>query len=248
MIFLAENDKLANQSAINAVINRLEHAKNFGVIHGEGREIENLVKPGKVTVIDTSLFSGRSGGWSLRELLVGLLAERIFHKRMKERKLEEVAELMGESRKSNFPLIWMMIDEAHQFIPSKGSTAASDILIDWVRQGRQPGLSLVLATQRPGRLHSDVLTQCDILLSHRLTAAQDIREIDEKISQTYVTGDDKKSGKTFKLLSDYIKSLPKGSGKAVVLDDQTETVQRIIVRPRQGRHGGETAKLIRKEE
>lgn len=238
MIDIAMKQGKANFSAVNAVINRLEHIKSMGVFHRRGQNIEDIVKPGQVTIIDTSLFSGQARGWTMREVLVGLLARTIFRKRMEARKKEEAAELLKLDKSTEFPLVWMMIDEAHQFVPSQRTTAATDVLIDWVRQGRQPGLSLVLATQRPGRLHSDVLSQCDILISHRLTAAQDIREIDEKISQTYVT-----EGR-FKVLSDYINSLPKNPGYAVILDDLTETVQRIAVRPRQGKHGGGTAKLI----
>lgn len=238
MIEDARKSEKANFSAVNAVINRLEHISSFGIFHRRGKNIEDIVKPGQVTIIDTSLFSGQTGGWTIRELLVGLIAQKIFRKRMVARKREEAAELLKLRKTTEFPLVWMMIDEAHQFIPSRGVTASSEILVDWVRQGRQPGLSLVLATQRPGRLHSDVLSQCDILISHRLTSAQDIREIDEKISQTYVTRGE------FGALSDYIKSLPKTPGNAVVLDDLTETVQRVTIRPRQSKHGGETAKLI----
>ena len=33
------------------------------------------------------------------------------------------------------PLVYMMIDEAHLFLPAKGKTIATDALIDWMDSG-----------------------------------------------------------------------------------------------------------------
>ena len=52
--------------------------------------------------------------------------------------------------KKEVPLIWLFIDEAHEFLVKEGKTAASDALIQILREGRQPGISLVMATQQPG--------------------------------------------------------------------------------------------------
>jgi len=32
---------------------------------------------------------------------------------------------------------------------------------------------LILATQQPGKIHTDVMTQSDVVLSHRITARMD---------------------------------------------------------------------------
>lgn len=45
----------------------------------------------------------------------------------------------------------MLLDEAHEFLPDTGKTAATDALVTILREGRQPGVSLILATQQPGK-------------------------------------------------------------------------------------------------
>ncbi|WP_292391463.1 hypothetical protein [Methanosarcina sp. UBA5] len=79
------------------------------------------------------------------------------------------------THEEEFPMIWLFIDETHIFIPAKTEGLASKVIINhYLRQGRQPGLSLVLATQRPASLHPDVVSQSDLLICHRLKANDDI--------------------------------------------------------------------------
>ena len=70
------------------------------------------------------------------------------------------------------PLVWLAIDEAHELLPREGKTAATDALITILREGRQPGISLILASQQPGKIHTDVMTQADTVIAHRLTTLQ----------------------------------------------------------------------------
>ena len=94
---------------------------------------------------------------------------------------------MGESSDETImPMVWLFIDEAHMFLPREGTTPATDVLVnEWLRRGRHPGLSLVFATQRPAALHSDVISQSDIIICHRLTAQDDITAL-EAIRPTYM--------------------------------------------------------------
>ena len=71
------------------------------------------------------------------------------------------------------PICWIMVDEAHEFLPNVGKTASSDALITLLREGRQPGIAMVMATQQPGKIHTDAMTQSDVILAHRLTAKID---------------------------------------------------------------------------
>ena len=71
---------------------------------------------------------------------------------------KEVEEKMEE------PLVWLALDEAHELLPKEGKTAATDALITILREGRQPGISLILASQQPGKIHTDVMTQSDIVI------------------------------------------------------------------------------------
>jgi hypothetical protein len=128
----------------------------------------------------------------------------------------------------------MMMDEAHQFVPSDGLTAATEPILTLVKEGREPGISLLLITQIPNKLHPDVLAQSDLVLSHRLTSESDIRAL-RSIMQSYARDD----------IETYINELPRTKGAAVVLDDNSERIFPIQVRPRLSWHAGGSPKAIK---
>ncbi len=90
------------------------------------------------------------------------------------KELEEIY-ISKELGTREFPLIWIAIDEAHEALPNDSITPATEPLIQIIREGRQPGITLVLATQQPGKMHTDVITQSDIVISHRVTAERDLK-------------------------------------------------------------------------
>jgi DNA segregation ATPase FtsK/SpoIIIE-like protein len=134
------------------------------------------------------------------------------------------------------PLVWLFIDEAHEFLPKRGKTAATDTLIQILREGRQPGISLVMATQQPGAIHQDVMTQSDIIIAHRVTAKPDVEALNI-IMQTYLLED----------IKAYMNNLPDLKGSAIVLDDNSERINPMRVRARFTWHGGEAPTAIRVE-
>jgi hypothetical protein len=207
-----ENEKLALE-------NRFEAAKIWGIF-GESK-MPAILDPGKITIIDVSLTPQ-----NVRSLLVALVSKKIFTERTKARRREELAETEGTFIKK-VPLCWIMIDEAHNFIPNEGRVASTGIIERLVREGRQPGISLVLATQRPEKLDQDALAQCDIIISHRLTSKADIDSL-RSIMQTYMLYD----------IAKYINELPKLKGVCLILDDNSERIYTARVRPRQSWHAG----------
>ena len=123
----------------------------------------------------------------------------------------------------------MFVDETHLFIPKGEKTFASGVLInEWMRQGRQPGLSLVLATQRPSALYSDVMSQCDILICHRLTSQDDIDAL-SSLRPIYMK----------ERVNDSLKKMGDDRGVALLIDDTSESIHIIKVRPRKSWHGGD---------
>ena len=119
------------------------------------------------------------------------------------------------------PLVWLLIDEAHMFMPKDEENIALNILLEWVRVGRQPGLGLILATQRPEKLHPDAISQCDIFVSHRMTSQPDIAAVGA-LRPTYMHAD----------LDKLFAEMPRGKGFALVIDDNSEKTWMIKVRPR----------------
>jgi hypothetical protein len=226
----------SEKSVKDAAKNRFLNAKSWGIFSKEGTPLSDLAKPGQVSVIDVSIYATQGGGWNIKSLVIGLVAEKLFVQRMKERKVEEFKDLhkamnyFGEDEpKKEYPLVWLVIDEAHEFLPNTGKTSASDALITILREGRQPGISLVLASQQPGKIHTDVMTQADTIISHRITAKIDTDALGMLMQSYMRTGLDK-------LLND----LPRETGAAIVLDDNNERLFPIRVRPRMTWHGGES--------
>jgi len=241
------NDNDATKEDKNAATGLFEAASTWGIFASKGDKetrIKDLVTPGITSVLDLSVYNS-VGAFNVRALVIGLVCRKLFSERMMARKEEEVDSIRygnystySSSRES--PLVWIFVDEAHEFLPREGKTPASDSLIQLLREGRQPGLSLVLATQQPGEIHRDVMTQSDIVLSHRLTAQPDIEALN-KIMQTYLLEGIKKS----------IDDLPNLKGSAIILDDilddNSERIYPMRVRPRFTWHGGEAPSSVKPE-
>lgn len=236
---IREDDK-SSKEVKDAAENRFVAADSWGLFSDEGIEINSILKPGRVAVIDVSCYTTTSGAWGIKNLVIGLLCKKIIVNRMGTRKFEELESIetegsyLTERKKQELPMVWVVIDEAHEALPKNAVTPATDALVQLLREGRQPGISLLLATQQPGEIHKDVLTQSDIVLSHRLTAKADIAALNSMM-QSYVLGDIQKN----------LNDMPKLSGSAIILDDNSERIYPIKVHPKLSWHGGETPSAVK---
>jgi DNA helicase HerA-like ATPase len=244
IISAIEKDKKTDQETKNAAVGLFEAADTWGIFAKKQKEatnIKELVTGGITSVLDLSIYNS-IGAFNVRALVISLICRKLFNQRMEARKKEEIKavatrlELSSGYEKKEYPLVWLMIDEGHEFLPKEGKTIATDALVQLLREGRQPGISLVLATQQPGKIHSDVMTQSDIVISHRVTSQPDIEALNS-IMQTYLT-------ETIKSSMD---NLPHLQGSAIILDDNSERIYPMRVKPRFTWHGGEAPTAIKAE-
>lgn len=242
IILSIRKDKEGEKNSRDAAINFFEGARTWGLFASKkqkGTKAEDLVEAGKTTVLDVSCYSA-IGTFNVRALVIGLICKKLFNERMDARKKEEVEavrhgmDYLYYKEKREMPLVWLAIDEAHEFLPLQGKTSATDALIQLLREGRQPGISLLLATQQPGMIHHDVLTQSDVVIAHRVTAKPDIDALNY-IMQTYLLAD----------IKTYLDNLPRLKGSAIILDDNSERIYPMRVRPRFTWHGGEAPTAIK---
>jgi uncharacterized protein len=233
IITLVLKDEETTQDIKNALINRLNVAKTWGLFSKSGTTTKDFAKPGTVTTIDVSTYKQSIGMESVQELVVGILGKRLFEERMLYRKEEEINLIEGKEKTSEMPIVWMMIDEAHMFMPQDRPSMALDVLLQWIRVGRQPGLSLLLATQRPNKLHSEAISQCDFFLSMRMTAQEDINAV-STIRPSYLNIP----------MDKFYSQMPKSKGFAILVDDNAEKVMLIKIRPRLTWDGGKTANVF----
>jgi len=171
--------------------------------------------------------------WIKNRKKENILFEKIF--KIKENGEEEVYDISVD-KVHNFVSNNLITHNCHEFLPKEGKTIATDALIQLLREGRQPGISLVLATQQPGQIHKDVMTQSDIVISHRVTSAPDLEALNQ-IMQSYLLDS----------IKQYMDDLPTLKGSAIILDDNSERIYPMRMRPRFTWHGGEAPTAIKAE-
>ena len=227
---LTSKDKGYKSDSRRALVSRLEAAKSWGVLSKEGTSLAEICKPGVISIIDTSFLDE-----NVSSLVIGMLARKILN----ARKLVTRQETMGgfvemndleEVVEKDIPPTWLFIDEAHTLIPSGSSkTAATNSLIEYVKQGRRPGCSLVFATQQPSAIDTRVLSQLDLLLCHKLVFDEDVKAVLKRMP-TSLPKEFTKSG--------FVKKLP--IGVCLVGDRSDETSRAFVmqVRPRLSQHEG----------
>jgi hypothetical protein len=209
----------------NAAKNYFRTAISWGIFHENGIDICDIIQKGKVVILDLSSI----GNQNIKAISVKILGSKIYDESIRSRRLYERRKIGERTLEQGIPMVWLFIDEAHLFLPAVGETPATDVLVnEWLRQGRQPGLSVVFATQRPAALHPDVMSQSDIIICHRLTAQDDISAL-EAVRPTYM-----REG-----IGDSIKKMGMEKGVAFIVDDNSEAAHVVRMRPRKSWHGGD---------
>jgi hypothetical protein len=224
-----KDDREARIEIKNALVSLLEVVKQWGLIVKEGIRLEDLIKPGKVTVVDLS----RMPSAELRSMFVALLSRKIYTSRMLARKEEERVKMEGGEPEIIFPLTWLVLEEAHNFIPSDRDVVSSESIKRLAKEGREPGIGLFVITQMPNKVNSDVLSQSDLVISFRLTSKDDLNAL-HAVYQVYMVEEIEK----------LINKLPRWPGSACIFDDNLEKVFVVQIRPRLSWHAGGTAAVI----
>ena len=222
--YMSENQTI-DKNIIHAANNYFRIAQSWGIFDEKGLGIFEIIRKGATSILDLSSLDNQD----VKAIVLKITGKKIYDERIKARRLYERIDMGELSDETIMPMVWLFIDEAHMFLPREGTTPATDTLVnEWLRQGRHPGLSLVFATQRPAALHSDVISQSDIIICHRLTAQDDIAAL-EAIRPTYM-----RDG-----IGDALKKMGIEKGVAFIVDDTSETAHIVRMRPRRSWHGGD---------
>lgn len=196
----------AERATRRAAANHLDLATAWGAFDGEGLTADDLLD-GDITVLDLSGMDRAAANAVVRGVAETLYARCVAG--------------------SPPTLPWLLVDEAHVFFDGIAAPGLRAVLT----RGRQPGISLVAATQRPAALPAVAISQADLLLAHRLTARDD-REALARARPAYMR-------------ESFAERMPTTVGEALVVDDATESVHAIRVRERRTPHGGASATATR---
>jgi len=92
---------------------------------------------------------------------------------------------LWEQRREREPLL-IVVDEAHNVCPQDPTDSSQALSIDHMvamaGEGRKFGLYLMLATQRPQKVHVNVLSQCGNLILMKMNSLTDIRALVDAFS------------------------------------------------------------------
>ena len=139
-----EKDEEINPRSKEALIGwlySLEETRLFG--DAEHPSLQDILQPGKLVIFDLSEFTSLK----LKQMIVGYILFRIFDLR----------------KKNQVPPTTVILEEAHQLCPeARMELAISKSIIETIaREGRKFFTSLILVSQRPVKLSTTALSQCN---------------------------------------------------------------------------------------
>lgn len=126
--------------------------------------------------------------------------------------------------------LFILLEEAHKFIPEKIENPASRILQKIAKEGRKYGIGLMVITQRPTEVDSTILSQCGTMIALRTTNSSDRA----KVAAAFP---DDLGG-----LADLLPSLRTGEG--LFLGEALPIPSRIRIRKARNKPVGDDPKLI----
>ena len=93
--------------------------------------------------------------------------------------------LFGVAKEAREPFP-VFVEECHEFLPQQGSAGETGkAFVRISKRGRKHGLGLVGISQRPASVDKDFITQCNILIWHRLTWDRDTRVVRDVLGGGY---------------------------------------------------------------
>lgn len=179
-------------------------------------ELNELFEPGRCTIVQLNEVDQRE-----QQVIAATLLRRVYQARVDT---EKGKASRGDRNYVPFPVFCLM-EEAHNFAPANADAVSSEVLKTILSEGRKFGVSIGLISQRPGKLDSDVLSQCMTQCIMRITNPIDQNRIAESVESV---------GR------DLLMELPSLSkGQVIVTGASVNTPVMLKVRTRLSRHGGQ---------
>jgi hypothetical protein len=169
----------ADQHEIETFVDSLSHADD-GVTRAVVQRIQNL------GALDWDIWGrgARSMVAAVEKRGRGLVLDVSSCSVPAERYVAAVALLdhLWDRRTERDPVL-IVIDEAHNICSAKPEdplqALATERLLQIAAEGRKYGLWLLLSTQQPGKIHPNVLSQCDNVVVLRMNSAADLASLAE---------------------------------------------------------------------
>jgi hypothetical protein len=230
--------------SLRAIRQRLSALGGTGLFSARGTTLQDLLAAGRVSVV----LLGRVPQ-SYRSAVVAVLTRMLIEERSKaafaEKRLALDPQLDAAARKrieglagSGIARTVVVLDEAQAFLAPGPRSPARDLFTRLVKEGRNMGLSAVLATQQPSALDQRVLSQVETFIAHQLVTESDIRAVRENLKSELPEAI--QFGTHQMDVSALLRQLPSGVCLVSAADANTIIHRSMIVRvrPRATVHGG----------
>lgn len=221
-----------------AAVRRFRALSRNSIFAAEGLNLGELLQPGIITVLLLRDLPAET-----RELFVAVLVRRIIEARSGSEHAERLAgATTAEGRQAanagsdvaqRTPRCWILIDEAHNYIPNAQAAISKRPLKRLIDEGRNLGISVVAATQQPSGLDSSIRRNADLLLVHPMSMEDDIRAAAGMLSAPWPRNASIMHRDGKKKVSDFfstVRSLPRGY--ALVSSETLPRVVAVRIRPR----------------
>jgi uncharacterized protein len=210
------NEKTGSSApAIEWKLDRLDRSAYFHSI--DHLAPKDLFEPGQVTVLQMNEISQEE-----QQVICAAVLRQASHARMNTEKGNITSD---DENYLPYP-VFVLLEEAHRFAPAHEPSRCKMILRTILSEGRKFGMGVGLITQRPGKLDSDVLSQC---------MSQFIMRIVNPVDQDSLKYGVEAAGR------DLLKELPAlTKGQVIVAGACVNTPVLCQVRQRKTVHGGET--------
>ena len=207
--------KKVSLSTIGALMRRIKRLERMGVFSAAGTPLDELVAANQLSVINLSEADER-----VSETIIAAVLRSIFEARKRHVKDE------GDGVRLEIPT-FIIIEEAHNFAPrsmDERSVLSRTIIRKIAREGRKFGVGVCLVSQRPNKLDSDVLSQCNTQIIMKIMNPSD----QEYIRQSVET-----------VTEDIMRDLPSLSrGEAIIVGSAINLPVAVKIRARKTIVGG----------
>ena len=235
---------------LKALIRSLRSLSREPVFSGHGTPLTQLLRPGALGI----LMLPYRVGHDLRRVITRLLIRRILREREEASQIQQRldVETLGDGERDRLqrelaarvPRTILALDEAQELLGDDGGEAR-EALEAFCLLGRNYGLSLLLATQRPttSAISAKVRSQVDLYLIHRLLTQDDIDITFKNLLGVYPEAVRLKDRPLD--FASLVRSLDRGqmiiSGSTMKTDELISRAVIANVRPRVTMHGGEVS-------
>lgn len=219
-------------SSRNAVLYKLEDYADSHLFDKNGLTFEQLVQEGACNVLMLRELSDVD-----KSLVTAIVARMLFQRMGEYHVKRKLAKFHNQPEpEPHLPSrCWLLIDEAHVVAGKGEASPARDALVEYVKRGRDAGLSLVLATQQPSAVDDRILSQVNLSFNHRLTFQSDVNSAISRIP-TKPVAQMRSGGVTIGDFGDILRYLD--AGDCFLGDHTTSRTILVKIRPRVTAHGG----------